>query len=221
MNRNTLKMAAENNEAIYRPLAYASLLNQGFERVVKVSKSSLELAVEQNVQLLASYRMVWKVPGFVLFNFASQAFVSYVALQRGLLGLAVGRIAIAEAKGNVRDSGKATRGSTNLILRSVDRTIATQRSILALTAKQSKTVSEQSGIDSESDEMVEDFVQLRADTLLAKEIVDLVVKQQPCDKDTPETDADIVQLRVNTLRAEESVGRVAKPVKTKSDPTIH
>ncbi len=208
-------------EGMYGPVAYAALLNKGWERVFELSKTSLELAVEQNAEVLASYKKSLRVSGFFLLHLASQTLEGYVMLQAGLLGLTVGHLFIEAAQENSHDS-KAKAGIATLLLKTVDRTIAVQKSILALSAKQTKAVSEQPCVNGAPVEMVEDIVQLRSDTLLAKEIVDLVVKQQPCINGVPTgSDADIVQLRVNTLRAEESVAPAANPLKKTADPSVH
>jgi hypothetical protein len=67
---------------------------------------------------------------------------------------------------------------------------------------------------------VKDTVQLRIDTLLAKEIVDLVVKPNPGVACTPvhETVADIVQLQVET---KETKDLAAKALKTTPEPLVN
>ncbi len=213
------KTDRETGDGTHGPVAYAALLNKGWERVFELGKISLELAVEQNAEVLAAYKK--SLSGFFLFHLASQTLEGYVMFQKCLLGLVVGHLFIEAAQENSHDS-EAKAGVANLLLKSVDRTIAVQKSILALCTKQTKAVSEQPCVNSTPVEMVEDIVQLRADTLLAKEIVDLVVKQQPCiDGEPTGSDADIVQLRVNTLRTEESVAPAANPLKNTADPSVH
>lgn len=222
MNAITTKTDGEPGEGMYGPVAYAALLNNGWGRFFELGKTSLELAVEQNAEVLASYRRSLRVSGTLLFHLANQTLEDYVTIQKCLLGLAVGHPYIEAARENSHDISKAKAGITKLLLKSVDRTIAVQRSILALSAKQTTAVSEQPCVNSAPIEIVEESVQLRVDTLLAKEIVDLVVKQQPCITGVPsETDADIVQLRVDTQRAKESVDPVANPLKTTADPSVH
>ena len=52
------KTETETIEATFDPTAYATLFNKGLKRVVEVSKTSLDLAVEQNAEVLASYKQV-------------------------------------------------------------------------------------------------------------------------------------------------------------------
>ncbi len=62
MNTNTksTNTEAETTEATYCPAAYATLFNKGLERVVEMSKTSLDLAVKQNAEVLASYKKAFK-----------------------------------------------------------------------------------------------------------------------------------------------------------------
>jgi len=223
MNTITIRSEWETGEATYSPVVYATLLNKGLkglERVFEVSKTSLELALEHNAEVLASYKKALEVRGFFLLDLAGQAFEGYVTLQKSLLDLAVERPVIEAAQENSPDTSNA--GMTDLILQSVDRTIAAQKSILARAGEQTKAAGEQPDINITPVESVEDIAQLQVDTLLAKEIVDLVVKQQPCINNSPtETGSDIVQLRVNTLRAKESVDLATNPLETTTDPSVN
>jgi hypothetical protein len=91
-NTNATKTEAETTEATYCPAAYATLLNKGLERVVEMSKTSFDLAAEQNTEVLASCKKALKalsMPGLFLFDLAGQAFEGYVTLQKSLLDLAV------------------------------------------------------------------------------------------------------------------------------------
>jgi hypothetical protein len=89
---NATKAEAETTEATYCPVASATLFNNGSKRVVELSKTSLDLAVEQNTEILASCKKALKassMPGLFLFDLAGQAFEGYVTLQKSLLDLAV------------------------------------------------------------------------------------------------------------------------------------
>jgi hypothetical protein len=59
-NTKSVKSEAETIKATFCPAAYASLFSKGLKRVVEVSKTFLDLGVEQNTEVLASY----KEPGF-------------------------------------------------------------------------------------------------------------------------------------------------------------
>ena len=120
-------MEAETTEVTYCPAAYATLFNKGLERVVEMSKTSLDLAVEQNAEVLASYKKALKassLPGLFLFDLAGQAFEGYVTLQKSLLDLAVEQstAVLDAAKECSHDASKAKAGISNMIQQSVDRT---------------------------------------------------------------------------------------------------
>jgi hypothetical protein len=219
---NATKTNEQTGEATYLPAAYATSLNKGLERLFEVSKTSLELAVEHNAAVLVSYKKALTTPGFFLFGLANRVLEDYVMLLKGLLDLAIVHPVIEADQKDSHDTSKAKAEITDQILQSVDRMIAAQKSTLSLTAKKTKAVNEQACVNRALAETFEDIVQLRVEALLAKEIVDLVVKQQPCvDGASDETVADIVQLRVNTLRATESADRIANPSKTAADPAVN
>lgn len=215
MNAITTEMDSNTGAGMYGPVAYAALLNKGWERVFELSKTSLELAVAQNAEVLASYKNNLRVSGFLLCNLASRTLEHYVTLHNKLLALAVGYLFVEATRESRDESRKSNAEMTKLLLESIDRMIAVQRSILSLSAKQTKGVSERPSVNTMPDEISEESAQLESDTLLAKEIVDLVVKQQPCI-DGACGDADIVQLRVNPR----GVDVVAKGRK-KTDPSVH
>jgi len=185
MSTNT-KSTKEEASEIYSTAAYATLFNKGLERVVEVSKSSLDLAVEQNTEFLASCKKALKatqMPGLFLFDIAGSAFEGYVALQKNLLGLAVEQSTsvIDAAQEYSQDAGKA-KGINALIQQSMDRTVAAQNSVLDYAAKQAKvageTVKQQPGVVGTPVETVTDSVQRGLDTVVAaqKEILNLASK---------------------------------------------
>ncbi len=215
----TINVEAASGEGTHRAITCVNLLGKAWQRVFEVSKISLELAGEHNAEVLASCRKTLKVPVVSMFDLASKAFEDYVTLQKSILYLAIRPLVLDEVQGKSYATSNANVAMTNAILRSVDRTIAAQKSIIELTAKQARAASEQSSVLIELVE--EDAVQLQADTLLAKEIVDLVIKQQPRVHGTPvEVDSDIIQLRVNSIDAEETVAPATRPKNT-PDPSVH
>jgi hypothetical protein len=134
MNASTKSMNAE-AETIEATVVYANLFNKGLNRVVEVSKTSLDLAVEQNTEVLDCCKKALKasiMPGLSLFDLAGQAFESYVALQKNLLDLAVEQsTAVTEAAQEYSyDVGEAGAITNRLIGHSVDRMMAGQKSVL-------------------------------------------------------------------------------------------
>jgi hypothetical protein len=180
---SSTKTKAENTEATYYPGAYATLFSKGLVRVVEVSKTTLDLAVEQNTEVLASYKKVLRessMPGLFLFDLAGQAFEGYVTLQKALLDLAVGQ-STAVAKGveeYIHDPSEANAVIAKVIRQSVDHMDAAQKSVLDFEAKETKavsdTVKQQPDVDRKHAETVAHTLQHGVDSLHAtqKETLD-------------------------------------------------
>ena len=183
MSASTKSTKEETTEVSYSTAAYATLLNKGLERVVEVSKTSLDLAIEQNTELLASCKKALKaspMPNLFLLDLAGSAFEGYVALQKNLLGLALEQsTAVIDAVQDSLDASKSKDDISALIQQSMDRTVAAQNSVLDYAAKQAKvageTVKQQPGVTGTPVEIVTDSVQRGVDTLVAaqKEILNL------------------------------------------------
>jgi hypothetical protein len=176
-NRNSMKIEAELAEAAF-PLAYATVFKEGWERVVRVSKTSLE-AVEENAEVLASYQGALKGHNPFLFDLAGRALKGYVTFQKSLLDLAVEQsaagVGVQATTAPSHDVGKAKAA---IIQPSLDSTDAAQATVLNHVAKQSKarcdTEKQPVGVATAPVQMDTDAdsVQLR---MLAKEIVDLTI----------------------------------------------
>jgi hypothetical protein len=141
------KMEAVTTEATSCPFASATLFSKGLERVIEASKTSLDLAVEQNAEVLASCKKALNasfMPGLFLFDWAGQAFEGYVTLQKGLLDFTLEQSnTLAEATHEYRhDASRAQAGITNAFRHSVDHADAAQKTVLDLAAKQTKEVSD-------------------------------------------------------------------------------
>jgi hypothetical protein len=180
MNTNTHATEAETIKATYCPAEYATLFNNGSKRVIEVSKTTLDLAVQQNNELLASCKKALQasMPGLFLFDLAGQAFEGYVTLQKSLLDLAVEQSTAAVEATHIHDASKAKAGIQILMQQSVERTVTAQKSVLEFAAKQTKavsdTVKQQPGVTGMPVETVTDSVQRVVDTLHAtqNEILD-------------------------------------------------
>jgi hypothetical protein len=134
-NTKSTKKEAEIIEASSCPAAYATLFNKGLERVIEMSKTSLDSAVEQNIEVLASYKQALKAssrPGLFLVDLAGQAFEGHVTLQKSLLDLAVEQsTAVAEpAKDYLHAPSEAKAGISNLTQQPVDRTVTAQNPVV-------------------------------------------------------------------------------------------
>jgi len=119
---------------------FASLLEQGFEHVLESSKTSLDLAVKQNSEILEATRKAFHLapttPGLSLFDVAGKSFENYAELQKNVLNI-LGEQGHAVA-GAVRASSNssaslASQGAT-AFHESVDRTAAANNAVLDFAA---------------------------------------------------------------------------------------
>jgi len=173
MNTNTHATEADTIKATYCPAEYATLFNNGSKRVIEVSKTTLDLAVEQTTEVLASCKKALpaSMPGLFLFDLAGQAFEGYLTLQKRLVDLAVEQSTAAVEATNeyMQDASKATAGFPTLIQQSVERTVTAQKSVLEFAVKQTTAVSDavkqQPGVTGTPIETVADAIQRGVDTL--------------------------------------------------------
>ena len=138
---------AETTEAAYFPFASATLFSKGLERVIEASKTSLDLAVEQNAEVLASCKKALNassMPGSFIFDMAGKAFEGYVTFQKSLLDFTVeqNNTAVEAAHEYSHDASKAKEEISHVIRQSVDHAEAAQKSAVDLAAKQTKEVSD-------------------------------------------------------------------------------
>jgi hypothetical protein len=128
--------------------AFASLLEKGFEHVLEASKSSLDLAVKYNTEVLESTRKAFNLapntPGLFLFDVAGKAFENYAELQKNVLNI-LGEQGTAAA-GVVREGAKAganlASSTASAFHESVDRTAAANKAVLDFAAKANRQVVE-------------------------------------------------------------------------------
>jgi hypothetical protein len=236
-NTSSTTIEAETAEAAYCPAAYVNLFSQGLERIVEVSKTSLDLVVEQNTEVLGSCRRALKgssLPGLFLLDFASQAFEDCVTIQKRLLDLTVEQSSsvLDAAQGYRRNAGTAKSGTAEAKHQTTDREVAAKRSVAEPAPKQAKVVSEavkqQPRVVKAHIPAAKDSIQPDAGTLIAKEIVPLAAKQREAERDAAkrqsdakgahaETVGDLFQLHEDTLLAKEIVDLAVKDTKTEND----
>jgi hypothetical protein len=147
MHLETKPTKAETTEATCCPFASATLFSKGLERVIEASKTSLDLAVEQNAEVMASCKKALNassMPGSFLFDMAGKAFEGYVTFQKSLLDLTVeqSNTAVEAAHEYSHDASEAKGGIAKVIRQSVDHTEEAQKTVLDLAAKQTREVSD-------------------------------------------------------------------------------
>ncbi len=128
--------------------AFASLLEKGVANVLEASKTSLDLAVKYNTEVLEATRKAFNLapntPGLSLFDAAGKAFENCAELQKSVLTI-LGEQGNAAA-GAIRESGKSganfVASTTTAFNELVDRTAAAHKAVLEFAAKQNKQVVE-------------------------------------------------------------------------------
>lgn len=191
MNANVKSTKLEETiEATYCPVACATLVNKGFERVVEAGKISLNLAAQQNADLLAAIKKAIKgtpLASLPVFELAGPAFEGAIAIQKNLLDMALEQSNAALASfGAIKEAGldanKLKAEFSNLMQATADRSTAAQNSVVEYAVKQTKAVSEavkaQPGVAGTAAETVADSVQRGFDTVVEaqKEILTLATK---------------------------------------------
>jgi hypothetical protein len=186
MNANIKSTMDETLQAICDPVAYATLCHTGFERAVEASKIGLNLAAQQNNDIVAAIKKALKgtslnLSGLDLF---SQAVEGYIAIQKSLLDMALDQSAsILESIGEcVLDNSKAKTELANIMQQTVDRSLNAQNTVVEFASKQTKALHEnlksQPGIAGTPVEAVSDTIQRGFDTVISaqKEIMSIAAK---------------------------------------------
>jgi hypothetical protein len=147
MHLETKPNKAETTEATCCSFTTATLFSKGLERVIEASKTSLDLAVEQNAEVLASCKKALSassMPGAFLFDLAGKAMEGYVTFQKSLLDLTVrqNNTMVEAAHEYSHDASKAKEEISHVIRHSVEHAEAAQKTAVALAVKQTKEVSD-------------------------------------------------------------------------------
>ena len=178
-------------EAAYSPVAYATLVNKGFERIVEASKSSLDLAAQQNADILAAIKKALKdtpLANLPVFDLAGPAIEGCIAIQKNVLDMLIEQstaaIASFEAiKEAGMDANKVKAEVSKMIQATLDRSTAAQNSATEYAVKQTKAginaIKQQPGIAGTAAEQFADSVLRGFDTVInaQNEIQDLATKQ--------------------------------------------
>jgi hypothetical protein len=137
--------AAEKNEVVE---TFIPLYTQNVERLAELQKKSLEIAAEQNGELIEAckkaVRFIPEAPGMFLFDLIGQTFDRFVETEKGAIDLAVEQShAVASlAKERGASASKVAAGVTSLFKQSVEHSVAAQKKALDYYAEQHKTACE-------------------------------------------------------------------------------
>ena len=125
--------------------AFIPLYKKNVERLAELQKKSLDIAAEQNGELVdackKAFSFIPETPGSFLFELVGQSFNRFVETQKGAIDLAVEQshvvAGLAAERANL--AGKVVESVTGLFKQSVEYSVATQKKALDDYAVQHKT----------------------------------------------------------------------------------
>jgi len=137
--------AAEKNEVVE---TFIPLYTKNVERLAELQKKSLEIAAEQNAELIAAckkaFRYIPETPGLFVFDLVAETFERFVETQKGAIDLAVeqSHVVAGLAKQRNGSAAKLAEGVTSLFKQSVEQSVAAQKKALDYYSQQHKTACE-------------------------------------------------------------------------------
>ena len=168
------------------PVEIAGAINNGVQRTIQVQKNALDLAAEQQVELFDLYKksIPSSAPAASLFDFAVQAFGSFVQTQKAVLDL-LGEQSNAVLE-HIQQRGESVasvaKDFNSLVTDSMERAAAAQKIVLDYAAQQNKAASEaikqQPGVPGTPAAAAADSVQRSVESMISsqKEILDAATK---------------------------------------------
>jgi hypothetical protein len=137
--------AAKNNNVVEN---FIPLYTKNVERLAELQKKSLEIASEQNAELIdackKAARFIPENPGLFLFDLVGQSFERFVETQKSAIDLAVEQshvvAGLAKERGN--SAVKVAEGVTALFKQSVEYSVAAQKKALDYYSEQHKSACE-------------------------------------------------------------------------------
>jgi hypothetical protein len=125
------------------PADFANLFLKGVERAAELQKKSLDAAVQQNAELIATYQkgaqVVPALPN--VFDLAGKAFEGYIEAQKSVIDQMVKQTAalVESAKESGNSAQKVAEDFTKTIQPLIEHTVEVQKKALELVAQQAKT----------------------------------------------------------------------------------
>jgi dsDNA-binding SOS-regulon protein len=166
-----------------------ALYTKNVERLAEAQKTSLDLALQQNADLIGAWKKIALiVPGTpvpTVLDLVANAFGQFVDLQKGAIDLALEQSQTLAALANERiDSiSSATDAVTTMVQDTVERAAVAQKNAIEFSAAQTKTVidtfKKQSGVAGTPVEAAAESMQRGFDTLVEsqKNILKFAVKR--------------------------------------------
>jgi hypothetical protein len=142
--KGTAKVA-EKNEVVE---TFLPLYTKNVQRLAEFQKKSLEIAAEQNAELMGAckkaFSFIPEAPGSLLFDLIGQTFERFVETEKGAIDLAVEQsqavAGLAQERG--ASAAKVAEGVTALFKQSVEHSVAAQKKALDYYAEQHKAACE-------------------------------------------------------------------------------
>jgi hypothetical protein len=137
--------AAKKNEVVE---AFIPLYTKNVERLAELQKKSLDIAAEQNAELIDACKKAFpyfpETPGLFLFDLVGQSFQQLVETQKGAIDLAVeqSHVVAGLAKERGGSAAKAAEGVTALFKQWVEYSVAAQKRALDYYSEQHKAACE-------------------------------------------------------------------------------
>jgi hypothetical protein len=125
------------------PADFANFFLKGVEQAAELQKKSLDAAVQQNAEMIATYKkgpqMVPALPN--VFDLAGKAFEGYIEAQKGIIDQMVKQTAalVESAKESGNSAQKVAEDFTKTIQPLIEHTVEVQKQALELVAQQIKT----------------------------------------------------------------------------------
>lgn len=166
----------------------AGLYTKGVERFAEIQKKSIDLASQQNVEIVDAWKKNMQAfpfaRGLVMLDLAAATFERYADTQKGAIDLMVEqshRIA-GLVKERTEATTKATQGAVTMVQEMVEYSVASQKKVLDTSVAQTRTVFEtvkqHFGLTGVPVEGVTDSIQRGLDTFIEtqKELLDIAAK---------------------------------------------
>jgi hypothetical protein len=167
-----------------------ALFTKNVERLAEAQKTSLDLALQQNADLIGAWKKIAQVvPGTpvpTVLDLVANAFGQFVDLQKGAIDLALEQSQTLTALANERINSisSATEAVTTLVQDTVERAAVAQKNAIEFSAAQTKTVidtfKKQSGVVGTPVEAAAESMQRGFDTLVEsqKNILNFAAKRR-------------------------------------------
>lgn len=128
------------------PADFTNLFLKGVEQVADLQKKSLEAALQQNAEVIASYKKSAQAATTLpnVFDMAGKALESYIEAQKSMIDQIVQQTTalVESTKGGASSPQKVAEMFTKNIEQSIERTVEVQKKALEMMVQQAKNASQ-------------------------------------------------------------------------------